>query len=174
MPAGTSRGHSSSTNLISEIEGFRRAIETLRQAFPALRIHADDASQHPAVDASAVIGPQSGLDFGVTFLLQDRDEIQLTVGTTSFRVSWFPCSDPVVVTRFTEAVAGLLSGHYRIIEQFIGDEAVKAELQRPRPPSEWETIATWRSLLSLIPWRRRRVITQNLSGRVSGPDAAGA
>jgi hypothetical protein len=155
---------------MAETEQFERVVATLRQRFPGLRIHVE-IEPHPALDADASIPPQSGLDFGVSFNLQG-DELHLNVGS-SFWVEWFPCSDDEITAEFIDAVVGVLSGRYRIVEYLLGEKPVKAKLQRPVGNEEWKTIATWSTLAAFIPWRHRQNVIQNKAG---GPSvvAAGA
>jgi hypothetical protein len=73
-----------------------------------------------------------------------------TFGTNSKRVN-----------EYFEAVSGLLSGRFRILEHWRGRRPVKARLQAPSQ-GRWKTVAGWSVLLS-IPWPRKSVrIVQNL------------
>lgn len=148
------------TTTLTELEGFQNAVAALQRAFPSLRIHVrlDEHNEH--VQASAGIAAQDGMAFGVGFALQS-DELHLDVGTTNFRMEWFPCTDPRVVAAFVAAVSGLLCGQYRVVDSAIGGYVVKSELQRATAPGRWKTEAIWASLAALIPWPRRRTIVQN-------------
>jgi hypothetical protein len=46
----------------------------------------------------------------------------------------------------------------------IGDDVVKAQLQRPRSDGQWEKVATWADLGVFIPWLRKQNVIQNASG----------
>src|SRR6266513_2666724 len=153
---------------MAEIQQFDRVIAELKRRFPSLRIRVD-LDPHPELAAVANIPPQPGLEFGFSFNLQ-RDELHLNVGG-SFWVEFFPCYDTKVTDQFIEAINGILTGTYRIVEYCIGEEPVKAQLQRPLADDQWQSVATWSSLGALIPWRRRQNVIQNKAG---GPSTVGA
>ena len=139
-------------------EQFDRVVEELQRRFSGLKVRVD-RDVHQQVQASANIPPQDGLDFGFHFTLQG-DELHLQVGG-SFWVEWFPCEDTAVTDEFIDAVAGIISGRYRIVEYSIAEAPVKAQLQRPAAGGQWHKVATWSSLGALIPWRRTQSIIQN-------------
>ena len=66
----------------------------------------------------------------------------------------FPCTKPEKVDRYFEAVSGLLSGEFRILEHWRGRRPVKAELQRPIGGG-WESVATWGSVSAIVPWPKK-------------------
>ena len=111
-----------------DIERFNEAVDGIRRAFPSLRIEVDE--DHPHVDASVDIPSQPGLAFDVNINLQN-DELHLSAG--EFWVEWFPCGDAVVFNNFMDAVVGLLSGRYRILEQRVGSSTARAQLQLRAP-----------------------------------------
>ncbi len=80
---------------------------------------------------------QPGLRFDVTLALHNTDELWLGAG--ELWVSWFPCTSAEVVRQYREAVDGLLSGRYRIVEYRRWGRLVKAFLQRPNGP-DWQNI----------------------------------
>jgi hypothetical protein len=126
----------------------------IQAAFPNLSMDLDRA--HPHVDILVSVPQQPGLDFPVGLNLQG-DELHLNVG--EFWLEWFPCTKPAVREAYVEAVGGLLSGTFRILEFYVGQRAVRAELQRPHE-GKWRTIGTsykgfW------IPWRRSTRVLQN-------------
>jgi hypothetical protein len=96
--------------------------------------------------------------------LQNRDELHLNAGE-HFCAEWFPCDDAEVFQRYLEAVRGVLSGRFRIMERFVFGKAVEAQLQRPSAGALWQTVATSSNLGILIPWKRRCRIVKN-EGRV--------
>jgi hypothetical protein len=102
--------------------------EKLRAAFPALSMEYDlqPANMELAVDIPA----QAGLSFPVFLNLQNLDELCLE--TSALGVSWFPCTNPQKVENHFEAVSGLLSGRFRILQHWRGKRVVKAELQQPK------------------------------------------
>ena len=151
-----------------EIARFNEVIAIVRSEFPHLRI--DVAENHPHVEALVEIPSQPGLDFDVCINLQNCDEFHLNAGE-HFWVEWFPCNDPEVFQRYVEAVRGVLSGRFRIVEFFVFGRAIKAQLQRPSENGAWETIATWGNLGSLIPWKRERRIVTNEAARTGAPAA---
>jgi len=147
---------------------FNRVVTELQERFPGLRIRVD-VEPHPALDAEANIPPQPGLEFGFSFSLQG-DELHLNVGG-SFWVEWFPCGDDKITDEFIDAVSGVISGRYRIVEYLLGGEPVKAQLQRPLEAGRWRSVATWSNLGAFIPWRRRQNIIQNKAGGPSSVEA---
>ncbi len=137
------------------MERFNEAVEGIRRAFPNLQLEVDD--DHPHVDASVDIPTQPGLAFDVNINLQN-DELHLSAG--EFWVEWFPCGDAAVFNNFMDAVVGLLSGRYRILEYLVGSTTARAELQRPSSAG-WETIATRSTPLIFLPWRRSTRVIRN-------------
>jgi hypothetical protein len=97
------------------------------------------------------------LKFDINLNLQG-DELHLSAG--HFWVEWFPCDDLQKANRYIDAVSGLISGKYRILESYRLGRAVKAELQQPAGAG-WATIATWANLWCLIPWRTSNKVLQN-------------
>ena len=129
--------------------------EEIRAAFPALRM---DLQQEPVhVDLSLDIPKQPGLDFAVSLNLQG-DELHLSAA--SFWLEWFPCTNAEVMARYRDAVHGLISGRYRIVEHCVGTRAAKAQLQRP-DGNTWQTIGTSSNWSALISWRKTKRILQN-------------
>jgi len=137
--------------------------EKIRAAFPALTMNLvlDD----PHVDLAMDIPSQPGLAFKMDLNLQNSDELHLSA--SAFWCEWFPCTNPKEVERYFEAVSGLLSGEFRILEHWRGRRPVKAQLQRPGRGG-WERVATWGDVSAVVPWPRKTLkVLQNKS--VSGP-----
>jgi hypothetical protein len=131
--------------------------ERIRAAFPALVMNLD--LHHKHVDLAMEIPAQPRLSFRVRLNLQNLDELHLSA--SALWVEWFPCTNPKRVDKYFEAVSGLLSGQFRILEHWRGKRAVKAKLQCPRNGG-WKTVATWSVLLS-IPWPPKTLkVVQNL------------
>jgi hypothetical protein len=101
--------------------------ERIRVAFPALAMNLD--LHHKHVDLAMDIPAQPGLSFHIHLNLQNVDELHLSA--SALWVEWFPCTNPKRVEEYFEAVSGLLSGQFRILEHWRGRRAVKAKLQRP-------------------------------------------
>ena len=120
-----------------EKEAFKRVYTRIRDAFPNLQM--DFYTDHPEVDLGLDIHKQKGMNFEVNLNLQG-DELHLCAG--HFWLEWFPCTDGDIVEKYTEAVMGLLSGEFRVLEHYRGTKAVKAELQRPER-ERWLTIGSW-------------------------------
>jgi hypothetical protein len=132
--------------------------ERIRAAFPALAMNLD--SHHKQVDLAMDIPAQPGLSFDVHLNLQNGDELHLSASV--LWVEWFPCTNPKKVEEYFEAVSGLVSSRFRILEHWRGKRPVKAQLQRPSHGG-WKTIANWLVLLS-IPWPPKTFkVVQNLS-----------
>src|SRR5436309_11491651 len=119
-----------------DVEEVASLFEAIRLAFPQLTMQLD--RHHPHVDLNMDIPRQPGLLFDVNIKLQG-DELHLDTG--ALWLEWFPCTDPDVVAKFREAVHGVLSGAFRIVEHLRGTRAVKAELQKPAGRG-WEGAGT--------------------------------
>ena len=130
--------------------------EKIQAAFPALTMNLE---LHPKnVDLEMVIPAQAELLFRVNLNLQG-DELHLSA--SRFWVEWFPCTKPEKVERYFQAVSGLLSGEFRILEHWRGKRPVKAQLQRPIRDG-WENVATWGDVSALVPWPKKTCkIVQN-------------
>ena len=129
----------------AEREQFMRVLETIRKEFPNLQ--SEWILEHRHVEAMFTLPAQRGLKFEVSINLQNGDELHLNAG--SFWCEWFPCCEQKVRDRFTDAVRGLLSGSYRIVEHLRSNKAVKAELQRP-DVSGRRNVAVWSTFSLLI------------------------
>jgi hypothetical protein len=131
--------------------------EKIRVAFPALKMEVDLDPKY--VELAIDIRAQPGLSFDIDLNLQNRDELH--VEASRLWVEWFPCTNPKKVEEYFEAVSGLLSGQFRILEHWRGKQMVKAELQRPIDNS-WENVATCSNLLA-VPWPPKTLkVVQNL------------
>jgi hypothetical protein len=129
-----------------------KLFESIQTEFPHLRMRLE--RDHPHVELNMDIPRQPGLLFDVNLNLQG-DELHLSVG--SFWLEWFPCTKPEVVAAFRDAVNGVLSGTFRIVEHFRGTRAVKAQLQKPTGDG-WQTIGTWSTLYLPIGQKGTRVL----------------
>jgi hypothetical protein len=158
---------------IDAMAGFTMAVEKLTIAFPTLRLRSSIDQTEPHIQAVASIPPQDGVEYGIGFILVG-DELHLEIGTTNFYVPWFPSTDRVVVENFVDAVAGFIEGRHRVLETYIGEHVVKAELQAPNDSKSWRTIATGSTLLAFIPWRRRRVVVRNTASKALHRSTTGA
>jgi len=139
-----------------ERDKFMEVVEIVRRRFPALRTEL--ATEHPHVEALLEIPAQRGLSFPVSINLQNRDELHLNA--SSFWYAWFPCRKQEVCDHFVEAVCGLLSGIYRVVEYRRRDIALKAHLER-RVGSSWECVKWWSRPHIPISWGMSTKIYQN-------------
>lgn len=132
--------------------------EKIRAAFPALTMNLD---LHPAhVELAMDIPAQAGLSFKLWLDFQNGDE--LTFSASGFWYEWFPCTNQNRVDEYFEAVSGLLSGRFRILEHWRGGRIVKAQLQSP-DDGKWKSIATSTNISGLIPWPPKKLrIVQNI------------
>lgn len=134
--------------------------EKIRAEFPALAMNLD---LHPAhVDLGMDIPVQSGLSFKVWLDFQNGDE--LTLSAAHFWFEWFPCTKQKNVDNYLDAVSGLLSGRFRILQHWRGGRVVKAQLQSP-DSHKWKTIASSINIPSaLIVWPPKKIrVVQNNS-----------
>jgi hypothetical protein len=125
----------------------RELFDGLQEEFSQLHMVIDP--NDPNVECSVLIPKQPGLDFDTHLNLQNGDELHLNAG--DFWCSWFPCSDLEVVTRYREAVVGILSGRYRILEYRRWGRVVKADLQAPDAQG-WKTVAKSRGAFLPVAW----------------------
>ena len=145
------------TKYIKQHEIGLSTFERIRAAFPALVMNLDLNPEH--VELALDIPAQPGLSFKIDLNLQNLDELHLSA--SALWVEWFPCTNPKKVDDYFQAVAGLLSGEFRILEHWRGKRPVKAKLQAPIH-GRWKTVAGWSVLLS-IPWPPKRLkVVQNL------------
>ena len=121
------------------------AFSEIQESFPELVCRLDREPER-GVDLELVIPEQPGLSFEVALNLQNIDELHLNA--PGLWVEWFPCTKPEVLTRYVEAVCGLLSGSSRILQHHRKGRLVKSYLQRPIGES-WETIASYFPGISL-------------------------
>lgn len=147
---------------LAETEQYKVALSTferIRSKFPSLSMELD-LSPYP-VELAMDIPVQPGLSFKVSLNLQNLDELHLNA--SALWVEWFPCTNPKKVEKYLEAVSGLLSGEFRILEHWRGKHAVKAQLQRSGNGG-WRTIATWIDFFpSLVLWPPKTYkVVQNL------------
>jgi len=143
-----------------ELARFHEVVAIVRRDFPSLTVEVD--ADNPNVDAIADIPAQPGLDFHVGINLQNSDELHLEVA--HFWLEWFPCTRQDVFDRFVEALKGVLSGRFRILESHLLGRVVFARLQKPTDAGSWQTIGWRGGPTALVPWPRRRRIVQNRPG----------
>jgi hypothetical protein len=133
------------------------AFEKIKGRFPFLSMNLD--LHHAHVDVAMDIPAQPCLSFEVHLDLQNIDELHLVA--SAFWCEWFPCTNPKKVERYIEAVSGLLSGEFRILEHWRGRRPVKAQLQRP-VGTGWKKVATWGDVSALVPWPKKTLkVVQN-------------
>jgi hypothetical protein len=142
-----------------EFEIASATFERIRAGFPSLTMNLD---LHPAhVELAMDIPVQPGLSFKVWLDFQNGDE--LTLSASRFWYEWFPCTDQKIVDKYLEAVCGLLSGQFRILEHWRGGRVVKAQLQSTRD-DKWKSIATSTNISGIVPWPSKKLrIVQNIS-----------
>jgi len=114
----------------------KEAFEEIQSSFP--RLNMDMNYNQRYLDLAMDIPKQSGLDFDVSLNLQDDE---LHISASGFWGSYFPMKDPIVITAYLEAVKGILSGEYRILQSMKNGMVITSFLQRPNEGS-WETIFT--------------------------------
>ena len=118
----------------------------IQQAFPHLKMNLELNPEH--VDLALDIPEQEGLGFSIGLNLQ-WDELHLQAG--AFWLEWFPCQYPEKSQAYFNAVCGLISGRFRILEHCRGNRVVKAWLQEP-DGAGWKTIGRWSSMHLPLPW----------------------
>jgi hypothetical protein len=149
-----------------ELEIALSTFERLRRKFPALIMNLD--LHHAHVDVAMDIPSQPGLSFKVHLNLQNIDELHLVA--SAFWCEWFPCTNPKKVERYFDAVSGVLSGEFRILEHWRGRRPVKAQLQRPHGTG-WKAVATWGDISALVPWPKKTLkVVQNCPFSSHSPD----
>ena len=140
------------------IEIARQVFQEVAATFPALR-SSIQVDPHAEVALTLDFDEQSGLLFPVRATLQNLDELHLHAGAV-FWYEWFPCYYPDRAAAFREAIVGVLSGEYRIVEFYRKDRPIKADLQRIEN-GVWKRMA-YTTNLRLPSFRRSRTrILQN-------------
>ncbi len=133
-----------------------KTFKRIRGQFTDLKMTID--YNYKNVDLSMDIPKQDGLDFDINLNLQNDDELHIS--TSFIWCQLFPADSQELVGAFTDAVQGLITGDYRIL-QFIKDGKVyKSFLQRPEN-NGWVTV--YRHIHKLaFPWTRlEKNIIQN-------------
>jgi len=125
----------------------RSAFAEIARRFPQLKMVED--SDGP-VEISISIPVQDGLKYRVWLALQNIDELHFSV--EGFWVEWFPCTDPVRVRSYLDAVIGFLEGRYRVLERLRGSSCVSAELQGPAEDG-WPAIKKGRHVKIPTSWK---------------------
>ena len=111
------------------------------------------------VDLSFNIPRQLGLDFDINLNLQ-TDELHIS--TEFFSGSWFSIKSPEIVDIFVDAVKGLITGDYRIVQYWNNNKLIKCYLQKPTD-TDWKTISKENKNRSL-PWATlKKLIIRNKS-----------
>ncbi len=113
----------------------RQCIEQIQAEFPHLKIV--EESEPSYVEWAATIPKQDGLDFDVSFNLQNNDELHLEA--EGLWISFLPCSEPKAKNAFMDSVRGLLSGRYQIAFHSIGPFSLGATLQKS-DDGNWKSI----------------------------------
>ena len=132
-------------------------LEAIRASFPHLNMELKHNDKQ--VEMRMHIPRQRRLAFDVNVNLRG-DQLHLRAGACTFR--WFPRTSADVVARFREAVQGVLSGNFRIVEHCRLGRPIRAELQKPELHS-WQTIGTWSRLH--LPWGKKSMrLLQNVDG----------
>lgn len=129
--------------------------KSIENSFPDLKFNYDFNDKN--VDISVDVPKQKGLDFDVNLNLQ-TDELHIS--TKHFWGSWFTIKNPHVVDLYKDAVVGLLSGKYRIVQYWDGDTLAKSLLQKP-VDNQWQTIFTDRKKLFFLTMLCSKVVVQN-------------
>jgi hypothetical protein len=134
------------------------AFNEIRESFPNLACRID---RKPAggLDIELVFPEQPGLSFEVSLNLQNVDELHLNAPGLS--VEWFPCTKPDVLTRYVDAVRGVIAGSHRILQYRRRGRLIKSYLQRPLGES-WETIARYYPGIALPFLRCETTVVANL------------
>lgn len=142
------------------MERFTSAIDLIRNKFPELDIKIDKEESH--IHAVAYIDKQPGIDFDISINLQNCDELHLWA--ESLWASWFPIGEEDSFEKFIDAVIGLISGNYRIVEYRVLGSLIKTTLEKPCG-QEWIKIFTCSPMpsFSFLPLPRKKRYYQNLA-----------
>lgn len=127
----------------------------IQEQFPALQLQVN--SSDPNVDWSIDIGRQAGLKFECNL---NRQSDELHFSTSGFWLVWHPLDDTKVVEQYLDAVLGLLSGRYRIVEYVRLNRGVGGELQVPYGDS-WRTIGNYSAGILPRSWLSSTRVIQN-------------
>jgi hypothetical protein len=141
---------------LTDLHAIARAVfDEIRSSVGELAVRESETSER---DPELTIPEQPGMRFEVLLYLYD-DVLNLCAG--KFWGEWFPCSDPAVVSRYFDAVTGVVSGRLRIVEHWRQGRVVEAVLQRPEAAS-WTTMSTHYVGISLPWWRTEPRVIQNV------------
>lgn len=110
----------------STVPIFEDLVSRLQEEFPHLTGTYTDPS--PAVDRAYEMRAQDGLIECVHLNLQGEDELHLNI-SPHFWYEWFPCERAEVLADYFDAVAGFLSGRYRVVDFYRGRGCYKSQLQ---------------------------------------------
>jgi hypothetical protein len=132
------------------------AFKRIADLFPALQI---ERNEDAPVEIYLSIPVQPGNEYQTTLMLQNGDELHISVG--NFHLEWAPCTDPTIVEAYIDAAVGFLSGKYRILEYHRGEKFIKAELQEPVENGQWETIGVSGKLGVRLPGKVHYEIIKN-------------
>ncbi|MDH4458240.1 MAG: hypothetical protein QE272_06025 [Nevskia sp.] len=140
---------------VAEFEIAKAAFAELEARFPSLEmIREPDAP----IEVSIHLPVQQGLSQAVWLGLNNNDELHFFVG--HFWHEWFPCTEQVKVREYIDAVAGYLSGRYRVVEHYKGTRCIRAELQSP-VGSLWKTVGTRSNLWAILPGKKISKVLRN-------------
>ncbi len=142
--------------MYNNLETTQRIFTKIQNEFPLLHMTVHKTA---FTKLSMHIPAQEGLKFDVHLNLKNTDELQLSAGI--FSCEWYPCTQQKKVDQFLDAVNGILSGEYRILEHYRWKFAVKAQLQI-FDNDGWKTVATWGTFHFPWPWKKEYHILQNL------------
>jgi hypothetical protein len=139
------------------VEIARQAFERIANEFPHLKTRIYNKAP---VDLAMDILKQEGLKFDIWLNLQD-DELYLN--TANFILSWYPCTNAEYVDLYIDAVCGLVSGKYRILEHRRWKWVARSELQ-VADGEIWKTVGRSSCALGLtiIPFGKRQEIVRNV------------
>ncbi|MGA9038984.1 MAG: hypothetical protein WB421_00475 [Terriglobales bacterium] len=126
----------------------RGVFAEIAKRFPSLKMV---ENQDDPVEISITMPVQPGLAHEIWLCLQNQDELGFRVGR--FYCEWFPCTKPEKAEKYLNAVAGFLSGEYRILEHYRGAKCYRAQLQKPEG-DRWRTIANWATIWVPLSFRK--------------------
>lgn len=140
------------------------AFQNIRDAFPNLIVDLNTQTNDSDVELEMNIELQEGLDFGIYLNFQNKDQLHMWSNIMCFE--YFPANEPEIVKKFTDAVIGIISGNYRVLQKVRNSIPYTAYLQN-QEDEIWITIYTHHRKFKL-PWLNfdENIIQNNCASKI--------
>jgi len=141
-----------------------KAFQIIKDTFPNLIVDLNTQTGDSDVELEMRIEIQEGLDFGIYLNFQNKDQLHLWSNTMS--LEYFPANDPEITKKFIDAVIGIISGRYRILQKVRNSIPYTSYLQK-KEDEKWVTIYTHHKKYKL-PWLNfdENIIQNNCKSKI--------